>query len=242
MDNIPVIDIKNISKQFGKIKVLDDISFSVEKGDFFGLLGPNGAGKTTLIKIITGQISPDKGQAWTLSIPHFNSITVKSLVGIVPEAETPPTFLTSRETLELTCRIRDVNDLGKIDSWLKFFDLEHKQDILCRDLSKGERQKLMLAAAFIHEPKVLLVDEPFINLDPIYQRKVREYLRNIVLTGRTVFMCTHILDIADRLCTKIAIINEGKIMSKGTLEELREFDNERLEDIFIRMVEHPVFN
>jgi len=98
---MPVIDIRHISKQFGNIRVLDNICFAVEKGDFFGLFGPNGAGKTTLIKIITGQIPPDKGQAWTLGVPHHDSITVKSLVGIVPEAETPPTFLTARETLEL---------------------------------------------------------------------------------------------------------------------------------------------
>ena len=100
----------------------------------------------------------------------------------------------------------------------------------------------MLAAAFIHEPKVLLVDEPFINLDPIYQKKVREYLRDIVIAGRTVFMCTHILEIAEKLCTKIAVINEGRIISHGTLEELREWEDERLEDIFIRVVEQPVLN
>jgi ABC-2 type transport system ATP-binding protein len=242
MDSMSVIDVKNISKQFGKTKVLDDVCFSVEKGEFFGLFGPNGAGKTTLLRIITGQIPPDKGQAFTLGIPHHDSIAVKSLVGIVPEAETPPTFLTARETLELTCRIRNMNDLGRVDHWLTFFDIEDKQDILCRDLSKGQRQKVMLAAAFIHEPQVLLVDEPFINLDPIYQRKLREYLRDIVLAGRTVLMCTHILEIAERLCTKIAVINKGRIISNGTLEELREWEDERLEDIFIRVVEQPVLN
>ncbi len=97
----------------------------------------------------------------------------------------------------------------------------------------------MLAAAFIHEPEVLLVDEPFINLDPIYQRKVREYLRDIVEDGRTVFMCTHILEIADRLCNRIAVINNGRIMSYGTLDELRVSEDENLEDIFLRVVEQP---
>ena len=163
---------------------------------------------------------------------------VKRLVGIVPEAETPPTFLTARETLELTCRIRRVDDLGRVDEWLRFFDITDKADVLCRDISKGQRQKVMLASAFIHEPEILLVDEPFINLDPIYQRKVREYLRGLVSEGRTVFMCTHILEIAEKLCTQIAVINEGHIVSSGSLDELRVGD-EDLEDIFLRVVEHP---
>lgn len=236
---MPVIDIRNVSKSFGDVKVLDDVCFKVERGDFFGLFGPNGAGKTTLLRIITGQLAADTGESWTLGVPHTDPTGVKSKVGIVPEAETPPTFLTARETLELTCRIRDVDDLGKVDHWLRFFEIEEKEDVLCRDLSKGQRQKVMLAAAFIHEPEVLLVDEPFINLDPIYQRKVREYLRGLVDAGRTVFMCTHILEIADRLCNTIAVINNGRIISHGTLDEIRISEDENLEDIFLRVVEQP---
>ena len=236
---MPVIDIRNMSKSFGDVKVLDDVCLDVERGDFFGLFGPNGAGKTTLLRIITGQLAPDTGESWTLGVPHTNPTGVKSKVGIVPEAETPPTFLTARETLELTCRIRGVDDLGRVDHWLRFFKIEDKEDVLCRDLSKGQRQKVMLAAAFIHEPDVLLVDEPFINLDPIYQRKVREYLRGLVDEGRTVFMCTHILEIADRLCDTIAVISDGRIMSHGTLDEIRINEDENLEDIFLRVVEQP---
>ena len=236
---MPVIDIRNMSKSFGDVKVLDDVCLNVERGDFFGLFGPNGAGKTTLLRIITGQLAPDTGESWTLGVPHTNPTGVKSKVGIVPEAETPPTFLTARETLELTCRIRGVDDLGRVDHWLRFFKIEDKEDVLCRDLSKGQRQKVMLAAAFIHEPDVLLVDEPFINLDPIYQRKVREYLRGLVDEGRPVFMCTHILEIADRLCDTIAVISDGRIMSHGTLDELRISEDENLEDIFLRVVEQP---
>ncbi len=236
---MPVINIRNLSKSFGDVKVLDDVCLNVERGSFFGLFGPNGAGKTTLLRIITGQLAPDTGESWTLGVPHTDPTGVKSKVGIVPEAETPPTFLTARETLELTCRIRDVDDLGRVDQWLRFFEIEDKEDVLCRDLSKGQRQKVMLAAAFIHEPDVLLVDEPFINLDPIYQRKVREYLRGLVDGGRTVFMCTHILEIADRLCDRIAVINNGRIISHGTLDELRINEDENLEDIFLRVVEQP---
>ena len=231
-----MIDVINVNKSFGDVKVLKDVSFKVERGDFYGLFGPNGAGKTTLLRIITGQLEPDSGEAITLGVSHRDSIAVKRLVGIVPEAETPPTFLTARETLELTCRIRKVDNLDRVDFWLGFFEITDKADVLCRDLSKGQRQKVMLAAAFIHEPEILLVDEPFINLDPIYQRKVREYLKGLIAEGRTVFMCTHILEIAEKLCNKIAVINDGRIVSSGTLDELR-VGNEDLESIFLRVVE-----
>jgi ABC-2 type transport system ATP-binding protein len=233
---MPVIEVKNINKSFGETEVLRDISFTVEKGDFFGLFGPNGAGKTTLLRIITGQLAPDSGEALTAGVSHRNPIGVKTLVGIVPEVETPPTFLTARETLELTCKIRNIEDLNRVDHWLHFFAITDKGDVLCRDLSKGQKQKVMLASAFIHEPEILMVDEPFINLDPIYQRKVREYLKKIVADGRTVFMCTHILDIAEKVCNKIAVINEGIIVGCGSLDEMR-IGNEQLEDIFLRMVE-----
>jgi ABC-2 type transport system ATP-binding protein len=200
-----VIEVKNINKSFGETKVLKDVSFTVDSGDFFGLFGPNGAGKTTLLRVITGQLVADSG---------------------------------ARETLELTYKIRKIDDLSRVDYWLDFFDMTDKADVLCRDLSKGQRQKVMLAAAFIFNPEILLLDEPFINLDPIYQRKVRQYLKGIVAKGCTVFMCTHILEIAEKVCDKIAIINDGRIVGSGSIDSLRVGD-ENLEDIFLRMVEQP---
>jgi len=159
-------------------------------------------------------------------------------VGIVPEAETPPTFLTTREALELTCRIRNLDDItGRVDHWLKFFDINAKEDVLCRDLSKGQRQKVMLASAFIHEPRLLLLDEAFINLDPIYQRRLREYLRELTEKGRTIFLCTHILEIAEKLCTRVAVIDGGSIVAEGTIDELRSREGEGLEEIFMRAVD-----
>ncbi|MCW4051321.1 MAG: ABC transporter ATP-binding protein [Candidatus Bathyarchaeota archaeon] len=235
---MPVIEVKDLYKSFGSVKVLEDVSFNVEKGEFYGLFGPNGAGKTTLLRIITGQLEADSGTAVTLGVSATDPIEVKRSVGIVPEAETPPTFLTTRESLELACRIRCLDDIKvKVDHWLRFFDIEDKADVLCRDISKGQRQKVMLASAFIHEPEVLLVDEPFINLDPIYQRKVREYFMDLIEEGRTVFMCTHILEIAEKLCSRIAVIHEGRIIQQGSIEELRRDQEENLEDIFIRVVE-----
>jgi len=233
---LPVIETSNVSKSFGSMTVLQGISLTVDEGEFFGLFGPNGAGKTTLLRVLTGQLMQDGGTVVTAGVPNTDPIRLKQRVGIVPEAETPPTFLTAQETLELTCMIRSLDDVqSRIERWIRFFDLEDKRDILCRDLSKGERQKVMLAAACIHEPKLLLLDEPFINLDPIYQRRVREYLQGVASEGRTVFMCTHILEIAERLCDTIAVIHRGRIVEQGRLAEISQGGD--LEEVFLRAVE-----
>ncbi len=232
-----VIEIKEVSKHFGEMVALKNISINVYQGEFFGLFGPNGAGKTTLLRILTGQIAPDTGSVLTAGISSDDPINIKKAIGIVPEAETPPSFLTAQEVLELTCRIRKIeNSRARSEKWLDFFRLKDTRDVICRNLSKGQRQKLMLASAFIHEPQLLLLDEPFINLDPIFQRKVRDYLISLVEDGRTIFMCTHILEIAEKLCTRIAVINDGQIVEEGTLDQMRAIEGENLEDIFMRLV------
>jgi ABC-2 type transport system ATP-binding protein len=233
-----VISVVNASKSFGDVEALSCVTLLVGEGEFYGLFGPNGAGKTTLLRIMTGQLEADSGSGITAGIPWDEPLAIKRAIGIVPEAETPPTFLTARETMELVCKIREVEDPeAKVDRWLDFFEMEEKEGVLCRDLSKGQRQKVMLAAAFIHEPRVLLLDEPFINLDPIYQRRLREYLRLLIEEGRTVFMCTHILEIAEKLCTRVAVIDEGRIVGEGALDEVMAPVGGNLEDAFMRMVE-----
>jgi ABC-2 type transport system ATP-binding protein len=232
------IEVSHLSKSFGKVQVLKDISLNVAEGEFLGLFGSNGAGKTTLLKVLTGQLAADSGDVYTAGCPASDPIAVKRAVGIVPEAETPPTFLTAREALQLACRIRNLdNTQTRVDHWLKFFDIEEKGDVLCRDLSKGQRQKVMLASAFIHEPKLLLLDEAFINLDPIYQRRLRDYLKEVSAQGRTVFMCTHILEIAEKLCSRVAVIDGGRIVAEGKIEDLRSREGEGLEEIFMRAVD-----
>lgn len=228
----------NISKSFGDYKALDGINLKVKEGEFFGLLGPNGAGKTTLVRILTGQLDQDSGNAEVMNISTSDSIGIKIISGIVPEAESPPSFLTAEEFLKFVCRLRSLDNIeSRVSKWLGFFEIEEKKEILCKDLSKGQRQKLMLSAALIHEPKLLFLDEPFINLDPIFQKKVREYLFNLVKEGCTIFMCTHILDIAEKLCTEVAVINKGKIISQGSLDKIRLKEGEHLEDIFMRLIE-----
>ena len=133
-------------------------------------------------------------------------------------------------------KIRGLDDLeDRIDKWLSFFDLEEKKGTICKDMSKGMRQKLMLASAFIHEPKLLFLDEPFINLDPIYQRLLREYLEDYISKRGTVFMASHILEISERLCNKLAIVNLGRIVAQGRINDLVR-KGENLEKLFLRSV------
>jgi ABC-2 type transport system ATP-binding protein len=233
-----IITAKGISKTYGDFQALKDVSLNIESKEFFGCFGPNGAGKTTLLRVLSGQLESTNGTAQVLGIDaHTKPIEVKKVIGIVPEVESPPSYLTGKEYLYFVGRVRNVGDLNdKIDQWLDFFDLREKEDVICRDLSKGMRQKLMLASAFMHKPKLLFLDEPFINLDPVYQKKVKDYLIKYTNNGGTIFMCTHILEIAEKICTRVAIINQGEILAKGKISELKDQPDEDLEKIFLRLV------
>jgi ABC-2 type transport system ATP-binding protein len=133
--------------------------------------------------------------------------------------------------------VRKVDDLeGRIDRWLDFFDLQEAKGTLCRDLSKGMRQKVMLASAFIHEPKLLFLDEAFINLDPIYQKRLREYLLQLRSEGRTIFLCSHILEIAQRLCQEVIVLDKGRLVARESMADLVR-KGESLEQLFLRLVE-----
>ena len=171
-----------------------------------------------------------------LCILGFNAVSdpqkVKANIGIVPESESPPSFLTPTEFLEFVARLRRVEDIEtKVEHWLDWFGLDEKRDTMCKDLSKGQRQKVMLAAAFIHKPKLLFLDEPFANLDPIYQRKCRQWLLDHVKDGGTIFLCSHVLEMAERMCNRMAIINDGRVLAAGTVKGLKQNQDETLEDV-----------
>ena len=156
----PVIQTENYTKTFGDLTAVDSISLSVEKGSLFGLLGPNGSGKTTMIKMLTGQMKPSSGTAQVLGIdPSADAVRVRGAVGIIPEQETPPSFLTAVEYLSFVGKIRSLDDTKEqADWWFDFLDFGDKKDVLCKDLSRGTRQKLMFAQAFLHTPEVALID------------------------------------------------------------------------------------
>ena len=234
---MPVIEAKEVVKDFGSMRALDSVSLKVRKGDFFGFFGPNGAGKTTLLRVMTGQLQPTSGSVTVLGTDASEEpLKVKELVGIVPEVESPPTYLTGYEYLYFVGKVRKLGDLDdRIDKWLSFFDLESKKGIICKDLSKGMRQKLMIASAFMHDPQLVFLDEPFINLDPVYQKILREYLQGYVSSGGTVFMCSHILEISERLCNRLAIVDAGRVVAEGEKNDLVR-QGEGLEEFFLRSI------
>ena len=230
-----VITCSNLSKNYDEVEALKKINLEVSEGEFFGLLGPNGAGKTTLLKILTCQLKSSKGRADVFGMDTFSNFrSIKPKISIVPEQESPPSFLTPREVLELVVNIRQIPD-SNIDYWLEFFELETMEGRVCRNLSRGQKQKVMLSSAFISETKLMFLDEPFINLDPLVQAKVREWLKEYVKKGGTVFINTHLLENAERLCDRAAIIHQGQIQSLINIGDLRK-QNLTLEDLFHEIV------
>jgi len=230
-----VIKCIELSKKYDQVSALSKVNLNVERGEFFALLGPNGAGKTTLLKILTGQIRATEGEAEILGMNiEQNIMQVKKKIAIIPEQESPPSFLTPREVLEMVSSIRKIEE-PKIEFWINFFDLQPMEGRVCRNLSRGQKQKVMLAAAFISETELMFLDEPFINLDPIVQTKVRDWLVDYVKEGGTVFLNTHLLENAQRLCNRAAIIHEGNIQSVIELNNLDK-QNINLEQLFHEII------
>jgi len=238
----PLVRAADMGKRYGEFVALHPLNVEVYSGEFFGVFGPNGAGKSTFIKLLTGQLQPSIGQIEVLGVDARQSPQkLKANIGIVPESESPPSFLTPTEFLQFVARLRGLDNLEEqVEYWLDWFGLQEKRDTMCKDLSKGQRQKVMLASAFIHKPKLLFLDEPFANLDLIYQRKCREWLLDHVANGGTIFLCSHVLEMAERMCNRMAIINHGRVLAAGTVSGLKESEDETLEDVFIRLVGHSI--
>ncbi len=234
----PLVKAVDMAKKYGDFIALHPLNVEVHSGEFFGVFGPNGAGKSTFTKLLTGQLKPSKGLIEVLGINAVGDPQkLKANIGIVPESESPPSFLTPVEFLEFVAKLRNIRDYkSEVEFWLDWFGLEEKRNTMCKDLSKGQRQKVMLSAAFIHKPKLLFLDEPFANLDPIYQRKCRQWLLDHVKQGGTIFLCSHVLEMAERMCNRMAIINDGKVLAAGSVSELKISKEETLEDVFIRLV------
>ena len=232
-----VLEAKNLTKRYGDVIAVDNVSLAVEKGALFGLLGPNGSGKTTMIKMLTGQTRPTGGSATILGIEVVKDpVGVRGLVGIIPEQETPPSFLTSMEYLRFIAAVRNITDIEtKADWWFDFLDFADKKNVLCKDLSRGTRQKLMFTQAFIHEPALALIDEPLINFDPIMQDLVKDYLAEYVKKGKTIFISTHILEVAEEICSGFAILHKGTLLHTGPVADLTA-QGEHLPSFFLSLV------
>lgn len=232
-----VIEADGLTRYYGDLAAVDNVSLSVEAGSLFGLLGPNGSGKTTMIRMLTGQVRPSSGTATVLGVDVVQDpVLARVKVGIIPEQETPPSFLTASEYLDFVARIRKIDDADeKARWWFEFLDFADKKDVLCKDLSRGTRQKLMFAQAFLHRPILALIDEPLINFDPVMQKTVKEYLREYVSDGGTIFLSTHILEVAEEICSDVAILHRGQIVHSGSVAEILA-RKEKLSEFFLNAV------
>ncbi|MFB6084764.1 MAG: ABC transporter ATP-binding protein [Halorientalis sp.] len=226
------IETDGLTKRYGDVAALVDLSLTVPDGELFALLGPNGSGKTTTIEILTGQLEPTAGTAAVLGHdPVTDPLAVRRSVGILPEREDPPSFMTPREYLEFVGSVRDLEDVSaRIDEWAERFEFAGLLDTLATDLSEGERQRVMLAAAFVHEPDLVFIDEPLVNLDPLMQEQIKGHFREYVERGNTVFLSTHFIEVAAELCTRVAIVSDGRLVAERDPRELGE--DERLLDVF----------
>jgi ABC-2 type transport system ATP-binding protein len=204
------IDVEDLGKSFGEVEALSGVSFQVKEGEIVGVVGANGAGKSTLMQILSGQLERDYGNVEVLGLdPEEKPVELRKKVGVLPEREDPPSFLTGTEYLDYVSDIRD-KDIDT-DYWVEELNLEGEMDKLTYNLSKGERQKLMIAQALFHSPELVFIDEPLVNLDPIIQQKAKELFRNSKKKGGTVFLCTHILSLAEELCDRVLFLEKGEI-------------------------------
>jgi ABC-2 type transport system ATP-binding protein len=237
-----VIEVSNLVKRYGRIQAVKGISFTAYPGEVLGLLGPNGAGKSTTIKSITGIIRPTEG---SIKLAGFDvvkqGIEAKARLGYVPDRPYLYPKLTGRELLRFLCKLRDVEDGDKkAQSWLEFFSLQDFGNEMIETYSHGMRQKLTFIAALIHEPPVLVVDEPMVGLDPKGAKQVRELMADYARKGKTVVLTTHSMEVAQIVAHRVILVNKGQISAQGDLAALRnhvgnEFAD--LEDIFLRLTE-----
>jgi ABC-2 type transport system ATP-binding protein len=234
---VAVIEARGLIKRYGETVALNDVSLEVPAGALYGLLGPNGSGKSTTIRMLSGQTRPTAGTATVLGVnAAADPVGVRRRIGIIPEQETPPSFLTAEEYLRFVGSVRSLEEADEAaDWWFEFLDFGDKRDVLCKDLSRGTRQKLMFAQAFLHRPALALIDEPLVNFDPIVQHQVKEFLVDYVRQGNTIFLSTHILEVAEEVCTGYAILHRGRLLHTGTPDDLRE-TGRHLPEVFLGLV------
>jgi ABC-2 type transport system ATP-binding protein len=241
---VPAIDARALTKVFQGKPAVDQLTLQVARGRFFGFLGPNGAGKSTTIKMLTGLLRPTSGEAFVEG-RHLakDRLAIKQVIGVLPEELPLYERLTGEEYLLFAGRMYGLpkdETRKRTDELLAFLSLEEDRGRLILDYSQGMRKKVALAAALIHNPRVLFLDEPLNGIDPVSGRVVTDLLRRLAQKGVTMFFTSHVLDVVERLCDEVAIIDRGRIVAQGTLDEIRRQRevgrDASLEDVFLKLV------
>ena len=235
-----MIKIEGLKVSYGDYLAVDNLNLNIQKGELFAFLGPNGAGKTTTIKALTGLLNPDSG---TIEIcghdMEESPLKAKSLMGYVPDVAVFYEKLTSIEFMKFIGDLYGIDKKILYDNTVELFktmDLEPFANAQIEELSHGTRQRLAIAASLCHEPEVFVIDEPMVGLDPLHARVVKQELQKRCQKGLTVMMSTHLLNVAEELADRIGIIDGGKLIALGTLEELRMGkDADALEEIFLKL-------
>lgn len=236
-----MIDIEQLTKQFGPLTAVDSLSLAIPRGQLFCFLGPNGAGKTTTIKMLCGLLKPTSGRMRIGGIDlRDDPVAIRRMTGYIPDQP----YLYERLTVLEYCRfVADLFEVPptdaqvRIQEYFDLFGLQEYRTALIKDLSHGFRQRVIYAATFLHEPQVLFVDEPFIGLDPYSIRTIRDTLKKKARAGMTIFLTTHILALAEDMADRIGIIVRGRLETCGTLDELsqRHVAGGNLEDVFLKL-------
>ena len=237
---------EKLTRRFGELIAVDGVDLEVESGQFFGFLGPNGAGKSTTIKMLTGLLVPTAGRMSLLGVDFASHpIEVKRQIGVVPEGMGLFERLTGPEYLEFVGRMYGLDrptTRKRSEELLEFMQLSDRAKTLIADYSHGMQKKLALAAAVIHGPRILFLDEPFEGVDALAAGSLKALLARMTDRGVTIFLTTHVLEIVERLCSHVAIIKKGKLVAQGSIEQLREGlpgaegRTSTLEDIFLSVV------
>ena len=232
-----MIEIRHLTKRFGAFTAVDDISLTVSRGEIYGFLGPNGAGKTTTIRILAGLSLPTSGEVLIDGIDiSSDGLRAKAMTGYVPDRPYLYEKLTGRELLQFVANLyrkewRDCE--ARALDLLRYFDIADWIDARIENLSHGMKQKLVIVAALVHDPALLVIDEPMVGLDALAQKQVKLLLRRLVGEQKTIFMTTHTMSVAEAVCDRIGILHRGRMVASGSTAELKS--NRALEDVFLEL-------
>ncbi len=242
MSDVFAVELQKVVKRYNEILAVNQVDLNIRKGEIFGLLGPNGSGKSTTLKMIIGLVQNDSGLVNVLGTNvQKDPVTVKKQVGYVPESPRLYEFLTGIEYLDFIGDIYGVRideKKSRITEYLRALQLEGREGDMINGYSDGMKQKIALISAFLHKPRLLILDEPLSALDPRSARIIKDFLHQLKTQGVTTVMSTHVLEIAQAVCDRIAIMYKGKILALGNMEELREMaklPDSGLEDIFLKL-------
>ena len=239
MDSTPAIAVRDLRKVYGPKAAVDGLSLTVPRGCFFGFLGPNGAGKTTTIRMLMGLATPTSGSIELLGLPMpAHALEIKRKIGLVPDESLLFDHLTGPEFLEFVGRMYSLpraTARERSRELLTLFELDNNAGKLIAEYSKGMRKRLAMSAALIHRPELFLMDEPFEGVDAVGARLMKDLLLEQVRHGATIFLTSHVLEVVERLCDRVAIISEGRLVLEEAMSELRS-GTETLEDMFVRVV------